>query len=338
MTGGAAVSLLGRDLLKEIDLSRADFIHLIELAARLKSERRTGPEYLAGRRIALLFEKTSTRTRVAFELGAAELGATTTYLDPASSQMGHKESVADTARFLGRMFDAIEFRGTSQQTVETLAEFAEVPVYNGLTDEWHPTQMLADVLTMCETTGKDYADLSYAYIGDARNNMGNSLLVTGAILGADVRIIAPRALWPREDVQALAAERASSSGAQLTLTDDPVAGLAGVDAVHTDVWVSMGEPAEVWQQRIDLLTPYRVDAATMALTGRPDSTFMHCLPAFHDQKTTIGREVAGQFGLTDGIEVSNEVFESPTSVVFQQAENRLHTIKALMVATLSDAY
>jgi ornithine carbamoyltransferase len=304
----------------------------------LKSERRTGRQYLTGRRIALLFEKTSTRTRVAFELGASEQGATTTYLDPASSQMGHKESVADTARFLGRMFDAIEFRGTSQRTVDTLAEYADVPVYNGLTDEWHPTQMLADVLTMRETTGKDYSDLSYAYIGDARNNMGNSLLVTGAILGADVRIVAPRTLWPRDDVQALAAERAAVSGARLTVTDDPVLGLAGVDAVHTDVWVSMGEPAEVWQQRIDLLTPYRVDAAMMARTGRTDSTFMHCLPAFHDQDTTIGRDVADRFGLTDGIEVSNEVFESASSVVFQQAENRLHTIKALMVATLSDAY
>ena len=328
-------SLIGRDLLKELDLSREEFIHLVELAAELKAERHTGPKHLEGRRIALLFEKTSTRTRVSFELGAAEQGATTTYLDPASSQMGHKESVADTARFLGRMFDAIEFRGASHDTVETLAAYADVPVYNGLTDAWHPTQMLADVLTMREHTGKEYSDLSYAYIGDARNNMGNSLLVTGAILGADVRLVAPRALWPEQGVIDAARERAAHTGARLTLTEDPAEGLRGVDAVHTDVWVSMGESAGVWEQRIDLLRAYRVDEATMALTGRADSRFMHCLPAFHDQGTTVGREVAARFGLHDGIEVSNAVFESPRSVVFDQAENRLHTIKALLVATLA---
>jgi ornithine carbamoyltransferase len=329
------VDLTGRDLLKELDLSDAEFDGLIRLAAELKAERAAGREVrrLHDRVIALIFGKTSTRTRVAFEVAAYQQGAQVTVLDSQTSQIGHKESIADTARVLSRMFDAIEYRGDAQSTVEDLARHADVPVYNGLTDEWHPTQMLADMLTMREHSSD--GRISYAYLGDARYNMGNSLLVAGAMLGADVRIVAPEALWPSAEVRRAAEERAERSGATLLLTEDPAEGLPGAQFVHTDVWVSMGEPAEVWAQRVELLRPYRVDAAAMALTGRPDARFMHCLPAFHDEETTVGRTVAQEFGLRDGVEVTDEVFESDASIVFDQAENRMHTIKALLVATLA---
>lgn len=329
------MALTGRDLLKELDLTDAEFAGLIDLAAQLKAERRAGREArrLEDKVIALIFGKTSTRTRVAFEVAAYQQGAQVTVLDAQTSQIGHKESLADTARVLSRMFDAIEYRGDAQSTVEELAHYADVPVYNGLTDEWHPTQMLADMLTMREhsTDGR----ISYAYLGDARYNMGNSLLVSGAMLGADVRIVAPEELWPSPAVRRAAQERAERTGATLMLTEDPAQGVPGAQFVHTDVWVSMGEPAEVWAQRVDLLRPYRVDARVMELTGRADARFMHCLPAFHDQKTLVGQRIADDFGITGGVEVSDEVFESPASIVFDQAENRMHTIKALLIATLT---
>ena len=329
------MNLTGRDLLKELDLSDAEFDGLIRLAAELKAERKAGREVrrLEDRVIALIFGKTSTRTRVAFEVAAYQQGAQVTVLDSQTSQIGHKESIADTARVLSRMFDAIEYRGDAQTTVEDLARHADVPVYNGLTDEWHPTQMLADMLTMREYSPDN--SLSYAYLGDARYNMGNSLLVSGAMLGADVRIVAPEALWPSLEVRRAAQERAERTGARLLLTEDPAEGVPGAQFVHTDVWVSMGEPAEVWAERVALLTPYRVDASIMKLTGRADARFMHCLPAFHDEETAVGRKVAEDFGLVGGVEVTDEVFESPASIVFDQAENRMHTIKALLVATLT---
>ena len=333
-----SVDLYGRDFLKELDHTAAELTHLIDLAAELKAAKRARTEVplLSGRNIALIFEKTSPRTRCAFEVGAYDQGAHVTYLDPSSSQLGHKESATDTARVLSRMYDAIEFRGAAQATVEELADGADVPVYNGLTAEWHPTQMLADFLTMREHGhGKPVNEIAYCYLGDAQYNMGRSLLVTGAILGADVRIAAPRALWPADEVVAAARERAEQSGARLLLTEDPAQGLRGADFVHTDVWVSMGEPKEVWAERVELLQPYRVDAPAMAATGNPDVRFMHCLPAFHDARTTVGAEIAAATGLEDGLEVSDEVFASPANVAFDQAENRLHTIKALMVATLA---
>jgi len=333
------IDLRARDFLKEIDFTADELGHLLDLAIELKASKRSRSEvqHLVGRTIALIFEKTSTRTRCAFEVASYDQGARVTYLDPQSSQLGHKESAADTARVLSRMYDAIEFRGSAQATVETLAEYADVPVYNGLTDEWHPTQMLADFMTMLEHGGgRPITGISYAYLGDARSNMGNSLLVTGAIMGADVRIAAPRSLWPDAEVQRLAYERAAGSGARITLTEDPAEALVGADFVHTDVWVSMGEPKDVWDERIALLTPYQVNAAALATTGNPDVRFMHCLPAFHDMGTVVGRDIAERTGRTDGLEVTHDVFESPASVAFDQAENRLHTIKALLVATLAD--
>lgn len=329
------MELTGRDLLKELDLSDAEFDGLIRLAAELKAERTAGREVrrLHDRVIALIFGKTSTRTRVAFEVAAYQQGAQVTVLDAQTSQIGHKESIADTARVLSRMFDAIEYRGDEQATVEELARHADVPVYNGLTNEWHPTQMLADMLTMREHA--DGGPISYAYLGDARYNMGNSLLVAGAMMGADVRIVGPEELWPSPDVRRAAQERAERTGARLLLTEDPAEGVPGAQFVHTDVWVSMGEPAEVWAQRVALLLPYRVDSGVMELTGRTDARFMHCLPAFHDEETTVGRMVAEDFGLRGGVEVTDQVFESSASIVFDQAENRMHTIKALLVATLT---
>ena len=331
------MTLHGRDFLKEADFTPADLDELLGLAAQLKSERRDGTEQqaLLGRNVALIFEKTSTRTRTAFEVAMHDQGGHVTVLDPASSQIGHKESIADTARVLSRIFDGIEYRGASQAAIEELAAYSPVPVYNGLTDEWHPTQMLADFLTMREHTATPQEPLRYCYLGDARSNMGNSLLVMGALMGADVRIVAPRELWPTEEVQAVARHAASQSGASVTLTTEPEEGVPGAEFVHTDVWVSMGEPKEVWDERIGQLRPYRVDADMMQLTGVPGARFMHCLPAYHDLNTDIGRAIADGFGMVDGIEVSNEVFESPASVVFDQAENRMHTIKAVLVATLS---
>ena len=331
------MTLSGRDFLKEVDFTPGELDELLTLAADLKAQKRAGNERqrLIGRQLAAIFEKTSTRTRVSFEVAMRDQGGHVTVLDPASSQIGHKESTADTARVLSRMFDAIEYRGSSQDVVEQLAQFADVPVYNGLTDEWHPTQMLADFLTMREHSADPSAPLRYAYLGDARSNMGNSLLVMGAMMGADVRIVAPRSLWPAQAILDIATQHAASTGAHVTLTEDVAEGVAGVQFVHTDVWVSMGEPAEVWAQRVDLLRPYRVDASTMAATRDPSAKFMHCLPAYHDQKTAIGRRIATDFGLIDGVEVSHEVFESPASIVFDQAENRMHSIKAILVATLA---
>ena len=334
----SAPDLRGRDFLREADFTAAELDSLIDLAAVLKADRAAGRERqrLTGQMIALVFEKTSTRTRCAFEVAAHHQGAHVTFLDPAASQMGHKESAADTAAVLAGMYDAIQFRGAEQAIVEELAAAAEVPVYNGLTDTWHPTQMLADFLTMQECSGgAPWSDISLAYLGDARYNMGNSMLVMAAIMGADVRIVAPRELWPAADIQALARERAAASGARILLTEDPAQGVAGARFVHTDVWVSMGEPKDVWDSRVTMLRPYRVDADLMAATGRPDAVFMHCLPAFHDASTVVGREAAERYGLADGLEVSDEVFRSPASVVFSQAHNRMHTIKALMVATLA---
>ncbi|NJQ06068.1 ornithine carbamoyltransferase [Streptomyces lonarensis] len=330
-----ATDLTGRHFLKELDFSAAEFRQLIELAAELKAARRAGTEVrrLTGRSIALIFEKTSTRTRCAFEVAAAEQGATTTYLDPAGSQIGHKESAKDTARVLGRMFHAVQYRGSAQQTVEELADHAGVPVYNGLTDDWHPTQMLADVLTMTEHHPGPLEEISFAYLGDARFNMGNSYLVTGALLGMDVRIVAPERYWPAAEVVAEARRLAAVSGARITLTEDVTEGVGGADFVATDVWVSMGEPAQVWEERIVDLAPYAVTMDVLRATGNPDVKFLHCLPAFHDLGTALGREIHERFGL-ESLEVTDEVFESEHSVVFDEAENRLHTIKAVLVATL----
>ncbi|MFI9773223.1 ornithine carbamoyltransferase [Streptomyces sp. NPDC051956] len=328
--------LTGRHFLKEVDFTAEEFRGLIDLAAELKAAKKAGTEKrrLAGRNIALIFEKTSTRTRCAFEVAAADQGAFTTYLDPSGSQIGHKESVRDTARVLGRMFDAIEYRGDSQSGVEELAAYAGVPVYNGLTDDWHPTQMLADVLTMVEHCGKPLDRIAFAYLGDARFNMGNSYLVTGALLGMDVRIVAPREYWPAEEIVAEARKLAEASGARVTLTEDVAEGVAGADFVATDVWVSMGEPKEVWAERITALKPYAVTMDVLRATGNADVKFLHCLPAFHDLGTKVGREIHETYGL-DSLEVTDEVFESAHSVVFDEAENRLHTIKAIMVATLA---
>lgn len=324
----------GAHLLRESDQTPQEWRDLIELSALLKEQKRSGSEvhYLQGRNIALIFEKTSTRTRCAFEVAAADQGASTTYLDPQSSQLGHKESIADTAKVLGRFYDGIEFRGSDQSQVEILAADSGVPVWNGLTDQWHPTQMLADSLTMLEHAGgKDFPQIAYAFVGDARFNTGRSLLVNGALLGCDVRIIAPRELWPPEEVIAQAKALAQETGARITISED-VDNVAGCDFIHADVWVSMGEPKSAWKERIDLLRPYRVDENLMALAG-PNAKFMHCLPAYHDLNTTVGREIFEEFGL-DGIEVSDQVFSGPRSVVFDQAENRLHTIKAVMVCSL----
>ena len=337
MTAVTALSgLHRRNLLKEIDLTADEFRALLDLAAELKAAKRDGREQrrLVGKNIALVFEKTSTRTRCAFEVAAADQGASTTYLDPSGSQIGHKESAKDTARVLGRFYDGIQYRGAGHDVVETLGAFAGVPVWNGLTDDWHPTQSLCDALTMREHAGKPDDQIAYAYVGDARFNMGNSLLVTGAILGMDVRIVAPRSLWPSDAVIAIARRYAAESGARVTLTEDVAEGVRGVDFLHTDVWVSMGEAKEVWAERIELLTPYQVNAEMLAATGNPRVKFMHCLPAFHDLETKVGQDVHEQFGLKE-LEVTDDVFESDASVVFDQAENRMHTIKALMVATMT---
>jgi ornithine carbamoyltransferase len=332
-----AHALRGRSLLKEIDLTRDEFVSLLTLASELKAAKKSGTETarLTGKNIALIFEKTSTRTRCAFEVAAFDQGAHVTYLGPEGSQIGHKESMKDTARVLGRMYDGIEYRGFAQETVEILGAYAGVPVWNGLTDKFHPTQMLADVLTMTEHSPKPLGQIAYAYLGDARNNMGNSLMLTGCLLGMDVRICAPRRLWPSSDLVDHARRLESASGARLTLTEEVGPAIAGVDFVHTDVWVSMGEPKEVWQERIRMLSAYQVNPALLEASGNPAVKFMHCLPAFHNRETRIGAEIYEQTGL-DGLEVTEAVFESEASIVFDQAENRLHTIKAVLVATLAD--
>jgi len=329
-------ALAGRHFLKELDFTKDEFLGLVELAAELKAAKKAGTEtrHLSGRNIALIFEKTSTRTRCAFEVAAADQGASTTYLDPSGSQIGHKESVKDTARVLGRMYDGIEYRGDSQRKVEELAAYAGVPVYNGLTDDWHPTQMLADVLTMTEHTTKPVHEIVFAYLGDARFNMGNSYLITGALLGMDVRIVAPKHYWPAREVVDRAHELAEASGARITLVESVEDGVRGADFVATDVWVSMGEPKEVWDERITALAPYAVTMDVLRTTGNSEVKFLHCLPAFHDLGTKVGQEIHESHGL-DSLEVTDEVFESAHSVVFDEAENRLHTIKAVLVATLA---
>jgi ornithine carbamoyltransferase len=333
------VNLKHRDFLKELDFTTQELQFLLDLSRDLKRAKYTGNERrrMSNKNVALIFEKTSTRTRCAFEVGAYDQGAGVTYLDPSGSQMGHKESIADTARVLSRFYDGIEYRGSAQANVEELAEYSDVPVWNGLTDEWHPTQMLADFLTMSEhSRGKPVSDISYAYMGDARSNMGNSLLIMGAIMGADVRICSPEDLWPSREVQDAAHERAEASGAKVTLTADPDEAIPGADFLHTDVWVSMGEPKEVWDERVKLLQPYQVNRAALDKTGNRYAKFMHCLPAFHDTNTKVGKDVAAATGLDNGLEVTNDVFESDANIAFDQAENRLHTIKAIMVATIGD--
>jgi len=332
------IDLFGRSFLTLRDFSRDEIEHLLALAARLKRDKREGREvrHLAGRSIALIFEKDSTRTRIGFEVAAYDQGAHVTFIGPSGSHMGHKETVKDTARVLGRMYDAIEFRGYSQQAVEDLAIYAGVPVFNGLTDEYHPTQMLADVMTMREHSDKPITDVKYAYVGDTRSNMGHSLMIVGCLMGMDVRICGPKKLWPTDDYQKIARDLAAKYGAKLTITDDPKAGVKDVDFIHTDVWVSMGEPKDVWKERIALLTPYQVNKELLKASGNPHVKFMHCLPAFHDAETTVGKQIVEAHGMSNGLEVTNDVFESEANVAFEQAENRLHTIKAILVATLGD--
>jgi ornithine carbamoyltransferase len=331
-----AFNLKNRSFLKEIDFEPRELRYLLQLAGALKMAKYAGTEgrRLVGKEIALIFEKTSTRTRSAFEVAAYDEGAHVTYLDPSGSQLGHKESIADTARVLGRMYDAIEYRGNRQTDVEALGEHAGVPVYNGLTDEWHPTQMLADFLTMHEASNKPYDAIAYAFTGDCRFNMGRSLLVMGALMGSDVRLTGPDELLPPKDIVDTAADIAGRTGARITITDDPAEAVAGADFIHTDVWVSMGESKDVWDERVQLLTPYQVNAALLRQAGNPAVKFMHCLPAFHDMNTVVGREMMEHTGMTSGLEVTGEVFQSDASIVFDQAENRLHTIKAILVATL----
>jgi ornithine carbamoyltransferase len=333
-----AFNLRNRSFVKLLDFTPAEIKFLLKLSADLKAAKYGGYEVqrLRGKNIALIFEKSSTRTRTSFEVAAYDQGANVTYLGPGGSHIGHKETMKDTARVLGRTYDGIEYRGFAQETVETLAEYAGVPVWNGLTDEFHPTQILADVLTMTEHTYKDLPEIAYCFMGDARNNMGNSLMVGGCKLGMDVRLCGPKHQWPEEALVTQCREIAAETGARLTLTDDVAEGVRGADYLYTDVWVSMGEPDSVWEERVSLLKPYQVNAQAMEMTGNPNVKFMHCLPAFHNTDTEVGKEMEEKFGLEQGMEVTEEVFESSASIVFDEAENRLHTIKAIMVATLGD--
>jgi ornithine carbamoyltransferase len=333
-----SLNLRNRSLLTVQDYTPREFRYLLDLARDLKRAKyaRTEGKHLAGKEICLIFEKTSTRTRCAFEVACYDQGANVTYLDPAGSQIGHKESFKDTARVLGRMYDAIEYRGSAQKGVEQLAQYAGVPVYNGLTDEYHPTQMIADVMTMREHSDKPISEIKYAYIGDTRSNMGHSLMIVGCLMGMDVRICGPKKLWPSDEYTRVANDLAAKSGAKLTITDDPAKAVRDVDFIHTDVWVSMGEPKEVWKERIKLLGPYQVNPTLMQASGNPQVKFMHCLPAFHDTETVLGKQIAEDYGMPNGLEVTNDVFESEANIAFEQAENRMHTIKALLVATLGD--
>jgi ornithine carbamoyltransferase len=332
-----AGKLSHRNFLNLMDFTPEDIRYLLTMAKDLKAAKanRTETQHLVGMEIALIFEKSSTRTRCAFEVAAYDQGAHVTYLGPEGSQIGYKESMKDTARVLGRFYDGIEYRGFSQELAETLAQNAGVPVWNGLTDENHPTQILADVLTMMEHSKKQLGQISYAYTGDARNNMGNSLLIGGAKLGMDVRLVAPKANWPHDELVRACKDVAKSTGARITLTDNVQEGVKGVDFIYTDVWVSMGEPDEVWNERIRLLMPYQVNMAMIKATGNPNVKFLHCLPAFHNRETTVGEKIFQKFGVSE-LEVTDEVFESPHSIVFDQAENRMHTIKAIIVATMVD--
>jgi ornithine carbamoyltransferase len=331
------VDLRGRHLLTLNDYSREEIVYLLDLAAELKAAKREGREEqrLLGKNIALIFEKDSTRTRCAFEVAAYDQGAHVTVIGPSGSHMGHKETIKDTARVLGRMYDAIEYRGSAETVADELAQWAEVPVYNGLTDEWHPTQILADFLTFDEHISKPLDDVIFCYLGDARFNMADTYLIGASKLGIDLRIASPQTLWPRQEIVDLARREARQSAAKVTITEDVAAAVEGCDVLLTDVWVSMGEPTEVWKERIDLLLPYQVNARVMELTGNPDVRFMHCLPAFHKPDTSLGGELLEKYGL-DALEVTDDVFESPASLVFDEAENRMHTIKAVLVATLGD--
>jgi ornithine carbamoyltransferase len=326
--------MYGRSFLKELDFSVAEWRHLLSIAADLKADKRAGHEHprLRGRNIALVFEKTSTRTRCAFEVAAHDQGAHLTYLDPTGSQLGHKESIRDTARVLGRMYDAIEYRGFAQSAVEQLAEASKIPVWNGLTNEWHPTQSLCDMMTMTEHHPQHADRISFAYLGDARNNVANSLLVAGAMMGMDVRMVAPNELWTGPHVLDSAVHLAAQTGGSVAQTADVAEGVDGVDFVYTDVWLSMGEPPELWGDRVRLLSDYSVSMDVLRATHNPNVKFMHCLPAFHNRETTIGQQIFTRTGRSY-LEVNDEVFESSHSIVFDQAENRLHTIKAVMVAT-----
>ncbi len=329
------VNLRNRHFLKLYDFTPEEIHFLLRLAADLKAAKYAGTETqtLKGKNIVLLFEKDSTRTRCSFETAAHDQGAGVTYLGPSGSQMGKKESMKDTARVLGRIYDGIEYRGYAQDIVETLAQYAGVPVWNGLTNEWHPTQILADFLTMQEHCDKPLRKMSYCYLGDARYNMGNSLMMGAAKMGMDYRAAAPKAFWPDPKILAMAQEVAKSTGAKITITENVEQAVKGCDFLYTDVWVSMGEPDSAWKERINVMMPYQINAKTMALTGNPDCKFLHCLPAFHNRETTIGEDIYKKFGV-DAMEVTEEVFESPASIVFDEAENRLHTIKAVLVATL----
>ena len=327
-----------KHFLKLLDFTSAELTSLLQLAAQLKTDKKNGTEVakLTGKNIALIFEKDSTRTRCSFEVAAYDQGARVTYLGPSGSQIGHKESIKDTARVLGRMYDGIQYRGHGQEIVETLAEYAGVPVWNGLTNEFHPTQLLADLLTMQEhLPGKAFNEMALVYTGDARNNMGNSMLEAAALTGLDLRLVAPQACWPEESLVAECKALAQKNGGNITLTEDVATGVKGADFIYTDVWVSMGEAKEKWAERIAQMRKYQVNSAMMALTGNPQVKFLHCLPAFHDDQTMLGKQMAQEYGLHGGMEVTDEVFESPASIVFDQAENRMHTIKAVMVATLS---
>ena len=329
------MDLHGRSLLKEIDFTPAEFLYLVDLGDQLRRAKGLGlaEHRLRGRNIALIFEKASTRTRSAFEVAAHDEGGHVTYIGPDESQLGYKESMKDTARVLGRMFDGIEYRGVSQESIEILGVHAGVPVWNGLTDRWHPTQMLADILTMRDNVAKPLDDVAFCYLGDGRNNTANSLLVTGGLLGMDARICAPAGLQPSARVQAIAKGLAAGSGGRLTVTDDLAAAVHGADFLYTDVWLSMGEPASEWDMRIDQLMPYQVNADVLAATGNSRVKFMHCLPAMHNRETEIGQQIYDKRGL-EALEVTEEVFESPQSVVFDQAANRMPTIKAVMIATI----
>ncbi|ELY4869887.1 ornithine carbamoyltransferase [Cronobacter sakazakii] len=332
------INLKSRNFLKLLDYTPAEIQYLIALAMQLKADKKAGREKktLVGKNIALIFEKTSTRTRCAFEVGAFDQGAQVTYLGPSGSQIGHKESMKDTARVLGRMYDGIEYRGYGQAIVEELGEFAGVPVWNGLTNEFHPTQILADLMTMLEhSPGKTLPQIRFAYLGDARNNMGNSLMVGAAKMGMEIRLVAPKAFWPEEALVEQCRAIAAETGARIILTEHVDEGVDGVDFLYTDVWVSMGEPKEAWAERVALMKPYQVNQAVVKATGNPNVKFMHCLPAFHNEHTTVGREIEAAYGLK-GLEVTDDVFESPCSIVFDEAENRMHTIKAVMVATLGE--
>ena len=335
MSANTTPNLKQRHFLRLMDFTPNEIQYLLDLSAKLKADKKAGREVptMKGKNIALIFEKSSTRTRCAFEVAAFDQGANVSYIGPSGSQIGHKESMKDTARVLGRMYDGIQYRGYGQELVEILADHSGVPVWNGLTDEFHPTQILADFLTMIEHSDKPLNQIKLAYLGDARNNMGNSFVEGAALMGVDLRLVAPKQFFPEQALLDEVAETAAKTGAKITCTENVAEGVKDVDFVYTDVWVSMGEPESAWEARINLMKPYQVNADLMKLTGNPNVKFLHCLPAFHDDQTTVGKEIAAKYGM-NGLEVTDEVFESEASIVFDEAENRMHTIKAVMVATL----